>query len=42
MKILHTSDWHLGQIFYGYDRNEDDEEMLRHKQCIHRIGIYRQ
>jgi len=30
MKILHTSDWHLGQIFYGYDRSEDDEEMLRH------------
>lgn len=23
MKILHTSDWHLGQIFYGYDRQEE-------------------
>ncbi|MDO5522862.1 MAG: exonuclease SbcCD subunit D C-terminal domain-containing protein [Bacteroidia bacterium] len=20
MKILHTSDWHLGQLFYGFDR----------------------
>ncbi len=23
MKILHTSDWHLGQVFYGYDRQEE-------------------
>jgi len=30
MKVLHTSDWHLGQKFYDYDRSEDDEEMLRH------------
>lgn len=21
MKIIHTADWHLGQTFYGYDRN---------------------
>lgn len=29
MKILHTSDWHLGQIFYGYDRREEQEAFLR-------------
>lgn len=23
MKILHTSDWHLGQIFYGFNREEE-------------------
>lgn len=23
MKILHTSDWHLGQMFYSYDRTEE-------------------
>ncbi|MDQ7032338.1 MAG: exonuclease subunit SbcD [Desulfonauticus sp.] len=23
MKILHTSDWHLGHKFYGYDRSEE-------------------
>ena len=28
MKILHTSDWHLGQIFYGYDRREEQEAFL--------------
>ena len=23
MKLIHTSDWHLGQNFYGYDRSDD-------------------
>ena len=23
MKILHTSDWHLGQVLYGYDRLDE-------------------
>ena len=23
MKILHTSDWHLGQVFYSYDRTDE-------------------
>ncbi|MDE6422743.1 MAG: exonuclease subunit SbcD, partial [Muribaculaceae bacterium] len=23
MKILHTSDWHLGQLLYSYDRTEE-------------------
>lgn len=29
MKILHTSDWHLGQVFYNYDRHEEQSDMLR-------------
>lgn len=28
MKILHTSDWHLGQVFYDYDRSEEQRDML--------------
>lgn len=28
MKILHTSDWHLGHQLYGYDRTEEQEDML--------------
>ena len=28
MKIIHTSDWHLGQNFFGYDRSEDHESMI--------------
>lgn len=28
MKILHTSDWHLGQRFYGYDRLEEHESFM--------------
>lgn len=30
MKILHTSDWHLGHTLYNYDRREEQEEMLGH------------
>lgn len=29
MKILHTSDWHLGQSFYGQDRSYEHEQFLR-------------
>ncbi len=29
MKILHTSDWHLGHTLYGYDRHEEQAAMLR-------------
>lgn len=29
MKIIHTSDWHLGQEFYSYDRSEEHESFLR-------------
>lgn len=28
MKILHTSDWHLGQVFYGYERDEEHRAFL--------------
>lgn len=29
MKIIHTSDWHLGAMLYGHDRLDDHREMLR-------------
>lgn len=29
MKILHTSDWHLGHSLYNYDRTEEQTAMLR-------------
>lgn len=28
IKILHTADWHLGQTFFGYDRDEEHEAFL--------------
>lgn len=28
MKILHTSDWHLGHTLYNYDRTEEQRDML--------------
>ncbi|MBR4829596.1 MAG: exonuclease SbcCD subunit D [Muribaculaceae bacterium] len=28
-KFIHTSDWHLGQNFYGYDRSEEQRDFLR-------------
>lgn len=28
MKILHTSDWHLGHTLYNYDRTEEQKAML--------------
>lgn len=28
MKVLHTSDWHLGHTLYGYDRTEEQRSML--------------
>lgn len=28
LKIIHTADWHLGQIFFGYDRDEEHEAFL--------------
>lgn len=28
-KFIHTSDWHLGQNFYGYDRSEEQSDFLR-------------
>ncbi len=29
MKILHTSDWHLGHNLYGYDRTEEQTAMIQ-------------
>ena len=29
MRILHTSDWHLGHAIYGIDRVEEQENMLK-------------
>lgn len=29
MKIIHTSDWHLGHSLYNHDRKEEQEDMLR-------------
>lgn len=34
MKILHTSDWHLGHTLYGYDRTEEYESMLGQVEAI--------
>lgn len=28
LKIIHTADWHLGQTFFGYDRNKEHECFL--------------
>ncbi|WP_440056338.1 exonuclease subunit SbcD (plasmid) [Pseudoalteromonas sp. T1lg65] len=28
MKVLHTSDWHLGQSFYEHDRNNEHQRFL--------------
>ena len=28
MKILHTSDWHIGHMLYGHDRTEEQQSML--------------
>ena len=28
MKIIHTSDWHLGHTLYGYDRRSEQQAML--------------
>ena len=34
MKILHTSDWHLGHTIYYYDRIEEQSEMLHQMEKI--------
>ena len=28
MKIIHTSDWHIGQNFYRYDRYDEHSKVL--------------
>lgn len=37
MKILHTSDWHLGHALYGYDRNIEQKSMLEQIEGIIKI-----
>ena len=34
MKILHTSDWHLGHALYNYDRTEEQRVMLEQMVSI--------
>lgn len=34
MKILHTSDWHLGHTIYSYDRTEEQMSMLLQMEKI--------
>lgn len=33
-KVIHTSDWHLGQNFYDYDRSEEQRDFLRQLAAI--------
>lgn len=33
-KLIHTSDWHLGQNYYGYDRSEEQRDFLRQLAAI--------
>lgn len=28
MKILHTADWHIGQLFHEYDRTYEHQQFL--------------
>lgn len=37
MKILHTSDWHLGHTLYNYDRTQEQQSMLEQM-----VGIVKQ
>lgn len=34
MRILHTSDWHLGHTLYNYDRTEEQAAMLEQMRRI--------
>lgn len=34
MKILHTSDWHLGHTLYNYDRTDEQTAMLQQMESI--------
>lgn len=34
LKILHTSDWHLGQVFYKYDRSAEQHDFLAQLAAI--------
>ena len=28
LRLIHTADWHLGQTFFGYDREAEHEAFL--------------
>lgn len=34
MKIIHTSDWHLGHSLYNYDRSEEQQDFLEQLRLI--------
>ena len=34
MKLLHTSDWHLGHVLYNYDRREEQLSMLEQMAAL--------
>lgn len=33
-RFIHTSDWHLGQNFYGYDRSDEQRDFLQQLAAI--------
>lgn len=34
MKIIHTSDWHLGHRLYNYDRTDEEEHFFRQLEAV--------
>ena len=34
MKIIHTSDWHLGHRLYNYDRTDEEEHLFRQLAAV--------
>lgn len=34
MKLIHTSDWHLGHVIYGIDRSQEQADMLVQMESI--------
>ncbi len=34
MRLIHTSDWHLGHTLYGYDRTEEQRSMLEQMELL--------
>lgn len=34
MKIIHTSDWHLGHRLYNYDRTDEEEHLFRQLEAV--------
>ena len=39
MKVLHTSDWHLGHTLYNYDRSEEQQAMLDRQDGVLQTAI---